>query len=275
MKYPGQILTVFFLLFHFVVNAQTDTIQADIRKGCDSLKVEFSVNPAVSYSSLKWNFGNGQSATTSPAIINFITPGSYDVELILNNSDTVIRKGFISVGLTPAATVSVHDTTGYGTFSRIIEAANVNEAQSLFTPYSYKWDIDGTPVASTRRFVHEFDSAGLYNCRLVISDTLGCSCTLLQSLQIADIFLVPNVFSPNNDGQNDEFRITSNGKYFISFKLYSKTGNLVYKTEAKTILWDGKMDSGDDVPEGVYYYIIEVRDPVFRRKSQGFVYIYR
>jgi gliding motility-associated-like protein len=58
---------------------------------------------------------------------------------------------------------------------------------------------------------------------------------------------VPNVFSPNNDNQNDRLQVYGTGIKAVSFKVYNRLGEVVYETDKwvegqasdKAIGWDG------------------------------------
>lgn len=68
---------------------------------------------------------------------------------------------------------------------------------------------------------------------------------------------VPNVFSPNGDGINDEFKGFA-GCEISNFRQYvfDRWGNLVYENENPDLGWDGNR-KGDKAQTGVYAYRIE------------------
>ncbi len=71
---------------------------------------------------------------------------------------------------------------------------------------------------------------------------------------------LPNVFTPNGDGNNDRF-IPFPYRYIdkIDMDIYNRWGQVVFHTEDPDILWDGThRKSGEPVPEGVYYYVVKV-----------------
>jgi gliding motility-associated-like protein len=69
---------------------------------------------------------------------------------------------------------------------------------------------------------------------------------------------VPNVFSPNGDGINDEFKIRIEGEQKYQLTIYNRWGAKVFESgEAKT-MWNGKnQNDGAECPAGVYYYIFD------------------
>ena len=72
---------------------------------------------------------------------------------------------------------------------------------------------------------------------------------------------MPNVFTPDGDGVNDEF-ISFPYRFVesIDAKIYNRWGILQFSTQDPDIKWDGtNMSSGQQVSDGTYYYIIKVR----------------
>jgi gliding motility-associated-like protein len=71
---------------------------------------------------------------------------------------------------------------------------------------------------------------------------------------------VPNAFSPNHDGLNDEFRALAIGiTKFKYLKIYNRWGQEVFETTDAKNGWDGT-NKGKDLPAGVYVWITEGTD---------------
>jgi gliding motility-associated-like protein len=72
---------------------------------------------------------------------------------------------------------------------------------------------------------------------------------------------LPNVFTPNNDGINDEFTPRKDSIDFVdavTISIYNRYGKLVYQTNDPFIKWNGKENNnGKDLPSGTYFYTIE------------------
>jgi gliding motility-associated-like protein len=87
-------------------------------------------------------------------------------------------------------------------------------------------------------------------------------------------YVLPSVFSPNNDGFNDFFHPCDETTSLqvqekncppyknvkdVEMKIFNRWGNLVFETTNKDINWDGKnKDTGKDCAEGVYFYVCQV-----------------
>ncbi|MBA3971622.1 MAG: gliding motility-associated C-terminal domain-containing protein, partial [Bacteroidetes bacterium] len=98
----------------------------------------------------------------------------------------------------------------------------------------------------------------------IVSDDLnGYGCPIKRRVRIKVEYLpqIPNVFTPNGDGQNETFFIT--GLPPISkLQIFNRWGTLLFQTN------DYKNDWQIDV-DGVYYYILTVRD----KEYKGFVQV--
>jgi len=72
-----------------------------------------------------------------------------------------------------------------------------------------------------------------------------------------NLVVVPNAFSPNDDGLNDVLYVRGSTFDFIySFRVYSRTGELVFETTEKNNGWDGT-HNGEKVNAGVFVYYVE------------------
>lgn len=69
----------------------------------------------------------------------------------------------------------------------------------------------------------------------------------------ADTIFIPNVFTPNNDSLNDQFKIISNYEY-VMLSVYNRWGKLIYSGDGKNG-WDG-----EDAASGVYYWIVSTEN---------------
>lgn len=272
MKYIRYIFILFCALqpaklFSQVTVNATDTI------GCDTLTTTFSQsNPTIS--SISWNFGDGSASSSELTPRHFYAkPGKYNVEVNVNGTETgsVIIKVFPK----PVGGIEYRDTVTNSPLIVALDAIVYNESEIINKPFSYVWNIDGTNEGINQHAKHTFDSIGTYIATVIISDSRGCKDSVKKVLQIAEKLDIPNIFTPNNDNINDIFIVNSNDKYFLNFQLFTRSGLSVYKIKAKTIEWDGKMPSGEDVPAGIYYYIIEAEGAKPPLKQKGFLYIMR
>ena len=97
-------------------------------------------------------------------------------------------------------------------------------------------------------------------------------------------FMIPNAFSPNNDGINDYFEILGIEFYENnSISIINRWGNKVYETKgygisSNPVFWDGKSNTGfrignEELPTGTYYYILDLGDG--QKPISGSIYLDR
>lgn len=74
--------------------------------------------------------------------------------------------------------------------------------------------------------------------------------------------ILPNLITPNGDGDNDEFNLNGLEKTYpsLSIDIFDRSGNFVYHEESPQTYWNGTNKKGDRVPVGVYFYRINLND---------------
>jgi gliding motility-associated-like protein len=72
--------------------------------------------------------------------------------------------------------------------------------------------------------------------------------------------VVPNTFTPNNDGINDTWNIEALETYPLSItQVFNRYGTLIFQSIGYGKPWDGRQN-GKPVPEGTYYYKIDLKN---------------
>jgi len=71
---------------------------------------------------------------------------------------------------------------------------------------------------------------------------------------------VPNIFTPNGDGQNDVFAITSENVITLEAVIFDRWGLLIYEWDGVNGGWNGRTKAGIEASEGTYYYLITFTD---------------
>jgi len=114
---------------------------------------------------------------------------------------------------------------------------------------------------SYRHFIGQ-TVAGCYT--MVAIDTVGnisaYSDTICIDIDECDLYLLPNVFTPNDDGFNDTWiPFPYDFVEKIDLQVFNRWGKVVFETQDPDVGWNGKhFQNGNDVADGVYFYICEV-----------------
>ncbi len=102
-----------------------------------------------------------------------------------------------------------------------------------------------------------FNTAGTYTVNVFASkgDCMASTSKVIR-VEVPSSLQVPNIFTPNGDGINDEFFLKANNLVQINFKVYDRWGNTVFESNSDkgNIRWDGKNANGQMVVDGVYFY---------------------
>ena len=205
-----------------------------------------SISVTVSGGSLpylyRWN--NGQSAPT----LNDIAAGYYTVTVTDNKGCSAETGDSILVNY--ALTVHASAATSNGQI-QLSAATNVDHSNT------YSWNpsnvLSCSNCAST---VAQPQQSTLFTIN--VTDVNGCKASDTVSVEVSnattDVF-IPNAFTPNGDGVNDEFKIFGDlaGVHFIDLAIFDKWGEKVFESNNPNFEWDGTY-RGQAAPLGVYVY---------------------
>lgn len=191
--------------------------------------------------SLSAVFGNIQVIETIPNTIN-------------GGCASLTRNYTVEVWPLPVAnfTVVTDPTLPGGIFVHdILEMAD----SSILTSEWY-WDFgDGVTSTDSLPF-HSYYETGTYDITLVVRSGLECLDTLIIPVNVVEGLIVPNVFTPNNDGWNDVFDIRTSAVGPFKLEIYNRWGNVVFENSSPLISWDGTTSAGVPASAGTYFYVI-------------------
>ena len=137
----------------------------------------------------------------------------------------------------------------------------------------WDWDLGDNSINNETgpNFYHTYPAtSAIYKIQLIIHDDQGCIDTTENLITITDghSMYIPNSFSPDLDGKNDNFCLSYSGirEAVFNFNVFDRFSNLVYSTNNIQDLscetgWDGKhYKTGKNLPTGVYIYEIYYQD---------------
>lgn len=87
-----------------------------------------------------------------------------------------------------------------------------------------------------------------------------------NTLEDGDL-VIPEGFSPNGDGINDDFVLQNKKGIKLSLQVYNRYGGLVYNNPDYRNDWNGTSEEGRKLPDGTYFYIIKSTDGQTFRKA--------
>lgn len=260
----------------------------------DSVFIEYTLPPSCSISSVNSNLCSGDSLLLEASSTNSDSWGWQS----LNNTS---YQFMVSQG--GEYFFSASNVCGVCEVSVIVEETNV---QAFFTANpnqgtvplevdiqngssggtSAEWTLDGAAIYLPPTNSIELTSSGSFTLTLTVEDSIsGCSDTwselLIATLDVS--FVIPNVFTPNNDGSNDVFTVESSLQGTLNYTILNRWGNVMISevvyldANVPKILWNGYDESsGDPASTGVYFYQFQFESIVSETQTMhGFFHLFR
>ena len=177
-----------------------------------------------------------------------ICPGSHWVE-VTDDGGCIVREDFdidpLLITLDPAEFIIECNLEN-------LDVDIIADAAGGTAPYTYAWSN-----GSTENSINLSLSPGNYS--VVIIDNNACTEDTSFTIATISAECVPNVFTPNGDNINDTWNLESTFLYSDSeVRIYGRYGRLLFQSVGYSTPWDGKNENGNDVPEGAYFYSIEI-----------------
>ena len=124
----------------------------------------------------------------------------------------------------------------------------------------YRWTIykasDVIMTRNDRDIRSVFEEPGSYRVVCKVNNDFCVSDSMEMKVNISESYLrVPNVFTPDGNGQNDEFRVAYRSLREFHCWVYNRWGKLVYDWTDPSKGWDGTIN-GRPASEGAYFYVI-------------------
>lgn len=105
-----------------------------------------------------------------------------------------------------------------------------------------------------------YEAPGTYSVILTVQKGT-CISQIIKTIEVSikSKLDIPNVFTPNNDGVNDVFRLKASSLKEVYVIIFDRWGNKVYELTSDTgnFSWDGKNQIEKNCDDGVYLYVIK------------------
>lgn len=128
-----------------------------------------------------WDFGDGSTSTLQNPIHNYTIEGEFIVTLTVTDtvfgcSDTYEDIVFVSI---PTATVD-GEFGHFGCAPLTVDFEESSSPGALGELVSWEWDFGDGNTSDEMEPTHVYDSPGIYNVALTVTNSLGCSTTELK-----------------------------------------------------------------------------------------------
>ena len=247
----GQISPVLCEGTYFVITTDlsnscsvTDTVLVDLGDILDTATTTIYLDSNLwGFAPYTYLWSNGETSIHAD-----ICPGDHWVE-VTDINNCLVREDFtienIIITLDPASAILECDLENIDIDLKVSAAGGI-------APYSFEW-WNG----STENSINLGLSPG--NFSVTVIDANGCIEDTSFVIATMTSECIPNVFTPNGDTQNDTWSLEDTFLYEDSeVRIYGRFGRLLFQSVGYYEAWDGTNEQGNDVPDGVYFYSIEI-----------------
>ena len=197
---------------------------------------------------------------TGSSLSPFTTVGSsvyYIVEVIgscIGTYDSIV----VNIDPAPVANFSATPTTGVSPLS--VDFTDNSTGAGI----SYSWNFGDGNTYFEQDTMNTYYNSGSFTSVLTVSDTNGCNDTysLIITIEAPPVpadsswIIVPNIFTPNGDYENDFFKLNTNNILELQGTIFNRWGQVVFIINTVEGGWNGRTVAGIECPEGTYYYIL-------------------
>ncbi len=209
--------------------------------GCSPLTVQFAQQATGAVTTYFWDFGNGNTSTLPNPGVIYVNPGTYTVTLTVSdgsNSNSETKTGYITVFADPVADFSLSPVGGCVPFP--VTATDLS-APGDGVINQWTWDFGDGTISNQSNPNHTYQTAGMYDVSLTVTDANGCSDTRL----IPDLV---SATSPLQVSANSSLPSLCQLPYTVDFSSsVNGGGNYTYK-------WDFGDGGSSNLPNPTHSY---------------------
>lgn len=237
--------------------------------GCNQNNGSAFVTAAGGTGTLTYSW-TGVSGANS-ASLNNIGGGNYSVVITDANNCSITVNVPVTEESGPMASFTATPMEGLAPLAVLFNNTSTNAIA-----YSWNFGNGDSSIAVNPSTVYDEEGSFI----VVLTATSGsCVDTMSVTIKVIgkSIFEVPNVFTPDGDGRNDNFSMIAKNISSMRMQIFNRWGEKVFDNEDGLVEWDGRQGSGQACNAGTYYYIITAKgvDNVEYGPITGFVTLIR
>ncbi len=234
--------------------------------GCSPLSVVFDNNTDNMTYTYYWEFADMESGTNNYSDLKrpthlFYETGDYNVMAVVSTSMGCKDSALVLV--------RVHDgpIAEFNAFpwSTGLFEPEIDFADASVGAIAWEWNFGDQSTSGGQNPTHTYLEQGEFPVTLTVYSQQGCVDTVTKIIEIIDDHRIyfPTAINLRSPG-NDEFYPIGVGVDEENYKMtiYNRWGEMVFQTSDWYTHWKGRydMDKGDYVPQGVYTYVVVLRD---------------
>lgn len=149
----------------------------------------------------------------------------------------------------------------------------INGSSANASDFTWNFGDGNTSISTSPSNI--FEAAGIYATTLTASNANGCSDSYTLTITVLEqpsVLEMPNVFTPNGDGINEQFKAIGSGISKFDCMIYDRWGIKINEIKNFNSGWDGRSTSGLMENDGTYFYLLNAEGSDGKKyERQGFV----
>ncbi|MFZ1686803.1 MAG: PKD domain-containing protein [Flavobacteriales bacterium] len=231
-----------------------------------------------------WDMGDGTTYTSTNVTHTYDGPGTYTITLTVTDNTC----GTTASSSQPVTVTEAVELEALFSAAQVDQCTGLNvTTTNLSTGPSglvYTWNMGDSTVLTGSSVNYTYTTPGTYTITLIAYDPLCDEAETFQldvnvqpSPLVDQGIIVPNIFSPNQDGLNDSFFPIPGAGGNVILKVWNRWGMKMFETTGQYRPWDGRTPGNKPVPDGVYFFILEYSIPCtgsrIEGKKEGYVHV--
>jgi gliding motility-associated-like protein len=229
---------------------------------CESVNIIFTDTVDAPNTDLYWDFGDGgYSYQNGSTDYQYNSVGCFDISLTVTATNGCIMSqtldDLVCVAANPIADFTVENP------NLLVDdptAVFINQSVGAQT---FDWNFGDGSTSTAVNPIHDYDDIGEYYVTMYATNEFGCVDSANFTITINEelVFYVPNSFTPNGDGTNEEFLPVINDvidESTFKFQIFNRWGELLFESQNKDYGWDGTygLTTGIKCQDGSYTWKI-------------------
>lgn len=212
---------------------------------------------------------NGGPSQSSP-VFSSLGQGTYIIRV--TDAAGCSETQTVTVGRITNVDASFTADPGSGSYPLTVNFTNTSTGAT-----SYTWDFGNSASSLLSNPSTVYSGSGVYEVTLYASNGPVCADSAKFTINVYEemVFVIPNIFTPNGDNNNDVFRVRSTGLTELSGTIFNRWGKKLYEWKGDANSgWDGKVN-GNVVEDGTYYYVLRLKSADGTEKElKGYVQVF-
>lgn len=205
----------------------------------------------VAGSTSDWDFGDGNSSSDGSGSHIYTVVGQFFVTLEVSDlngcSNSVEDSVLVEAGPDADFTIPAD-----GKLGETVSLVNTTIGGQI-----YEWKLLENTFSTTEHTTLLLDTASTICVELVTTSQAGCKDSIEHCIDVLGEELeIPNIFTPNEDGQNDQLILANSVGRTVNIQVLNRWGRIVYEANDYQNDWKGTDSNGKELVEGTYFYVV-------------------